>query len=312
MQHLSVKFCFASFWTALFAHHSSFAQTDIIYQHWQSDADRVELQTLEHGNIRAELSGGPTISTFAKENARHAKIDISVQGILVVRYTSDTRARTPSFKIEFQNIISGNETPELILFEYTGGAHCCTHVMAFSKNDPGRWDQVELGSFDGEIRFEDINDDGISELIVSDDRFLKAYASHACSYRPWKIMSMKTGQSVDITRHKDTIPIHQSYLKKLSESGGEERCSAGYWPAYIAANAYLGQGNEAWSKMVEAYKPDAYPYRNRVICTDVSVSFPKCPEELKQSMTYPELLERDFKEIGLWAAVTERQPKDEK
>ncbi len=275
-----------------------------LWQLWHSDTEQVSLKTIEHDNMRVELSGGPVSSTFADENSRRAVLDIFIDEERVHRVISKSQTKAPGyFSIEFQDLVADNQSPEIILTEYSGGAHCCTTLTALIRSTDKNWRKVEIATFDGSGKFEDIDGDGYQELLTPDDRFLQAYASYACSYRPWKIISMQTGKAVDITRRPEARSIHQSYLDGLSNSDGEERCSSGYWPAYIAVNAYLGHGHEAWTEMLESYQPKDYAFRDRVICTDPTLSFPKCPDSLKRSITYPESVERDFEEIGLWDAV---------
>lgn len=281
------------------------------YEIWQSQTDSIDIQTIQQDDILVSLTAGPAVHRYANENSRHAYVEIFRSGHKIYNYKSANSSMTPRFRISFQSLLENNETPEIVLIGHTGGAHCCSELTVLFQDANESWDSLALESIDGDgYRFEDVNGDGTQELLTSDARFLRAYSSYACSYKPWRITGLKSGKPVDLTGHPDMKSIHRDYLERIENTDAKERCSSGFWPAYIAANAYLGQGPAAWEEMLDAYDPDAYSYRDRVICTDETLSFPKCPEQLKASLTYPESLEKDFRKMEIWREVLGHAPKE--
>ena len=77
--------------------------------------------------------------------------------------------------------------PQVIATHFTGGAHCCTIMKVLTFVD-GRWETVNVGEFDSDgPQIEDLNGDGVVELVGKDESFDYAFASYAESYAPPKV-----------------------------------------------------------------------------------------------------------------------------
>jgi hypothetical protein len=66
--------------------------------------------------------------------------------------------------------LSGDGVPDLVVSEFTGGAHCCTHALLLSLGE----ELSMLGAVDaghGEVDFDDVDGDGKTEARVGDWRF---------------------------------------------------------------------------------------------------------------------------------------------
>jgi hypothetical protein len=65
--------------------------------------------------------------------------------------------------------INGNGIPDLIVTEWTGGAHCCYTAHVFELGEAFR-KIGEIPGRDGGLLFRDLDRDGIYEAVVQDER----------------------------------------------------------------------------------------------------------------------------------------------
>lgn len=193
-----------------------------------------------------------------------------------------------------------NQQPELIVQSYTGGAHCCVETVFGVATPQGPWEVVTLGQFNGgPTPLDDLDNDGVAEVITQDDAFLYTFDAYTASLAPPKIWGLKQGKVVDRTRD----PAFQAYLKKgLNELGaptvnqvvnGNVEKSApwpnGYWAGYVAWKSLVGEGAEAWATMERAYD------RTRKYCPDLTRGESDCPTQL---VSFPQVLAPFLKKNG--------------
>ena len=160
-----------------------------------------------------------------------------------------------------------NGRPEVVAESYSGGAHCCTTVMVFSAPPKGSapWRRVNLGSFDGAggIPPVDIDGDGLSEMPLKDNSFLYQFGCYACSYAPPRILAVRGGKVVDLTRRRAMRPYlrkaEKRALARIRESMAENEGPAenGLLAGYVALKMLLGEGPQAWRFMLKHYRRDA-------------------------------------------------------
>ena len=97
------------------------------------------------------------------------------------------------------DIDPGNKHPEVYFASYSGGAHCCTHVV-IAEEQGAKWVAVTVGDFDGDGRYlDDLDHDGVAEVVTVDNRFLYQFDCYACSSAPLQIYTVRDGKSVDVT-----------------------------------------------------------------------------------------------------------------
>ncbi len=182
-----------------------------------------------------------------------------------------------------------NDQPELLVTNFTGGAHCCTQVVVHTKTANG-WKPVDLGAFDGGslLSPEDMDGDGAAEFKAVDDRFLYEFASYAGSAAPPMILAVRGGEKVDITRDPAFEWTLRSALDDLGTipESGEERNS--WLAAYAATLVLLGEADPL-DYASSAYDPA--PDWGMITCK-VEMQDGVCPDGQQERLQFPEALTR--------------------
>jgi hypothetical protein len=183
-------------------------------------------------------------------------------------------------------------TPQAIVSYYTGGAHCCMSSVIATKLPSGKWTTVEAGSLDGEYgpAFEDLDGDGTRELLSIDNRFLYAFDSYAGSAAPAKIEKLVGGKLVDVTRDPKFRRYHIQYLAWLEDRASEDDWkSNGYLAGWVAQKILVGEGTDAWERMLKSYNRDASD--GLEVCTEDKPT-ETCPPGKLKKVSFPEALRR--------------------
>jgi len=134
--------------------------------------------------------------------------------------------------------LDGDDEPEVVLSLYWGGAHCCTIAQVFSFDGSGyRVAERNLGN--PGFRLDDIDGDGTTEAVTSDDRFAYRYAAYAFSILPVRVLAWDGRRFYDDTSaHMDLVrsDLHRTWrlLKSAQRQGYGTRGAAAAW----AANRY--------------------------------------------------------------------------
>ena len=220
---------------------------------------------LEDGRDRAEVtSNGVTarINADFQVQADYTEIvpvlEVIVKGKTVLRAEgvsagSDWRQGVA----EIVEMDSSNQTPEVVFSSYSGGAHCCTRVIVAAADKRGKWHATTVGDWDGGGDYiEDADGDGVAELVVIDNAFLYAFDCYACSAAPLKVLALKNGKPVNVTRESRFLKKHKEWLKAM-ESWGSDRngeFAPGFFAGWVAQKVLLGEGRSAWETMLRAYK----------------------------------------------------------
>lgn len=193
-----------------------------------------------------------------------------------------------------------NANPEVILNTFTGGAHCCTNPLVLTEDTTGNWRLVDLGQWDGDGMplLEDIDDDGAAELIFADNRFLYAFDSYVDSVQPILIRRLRNGRVEDVTmrpefRHR--IIQNAWLLDYYAHANPDLWHSNGFLAAWVAAKTRIGQGDEAWTKMMTVYERESD--FGQVVCT-LALPILKCPPDKQRRLPFPEGLRRFLKETS--------------
>lgn len=225
-------------------------------------------------------------------------VDVSSQG-QSLRLEGNASSLSFGHKISLIQNMRG-AAPVLMFQSFSGGAHCCNSIQLAGFSS-GKLRAVDLGSWDGDYVKPpvDLNGDGLADFVFSDDAFLYAFASYASSFAPPKILNVRGGKVVDISRNGGFSNLFaQSRTKAreqcLSGSSGDTRNGA--CPAYVASAARVGNLDSAWREMVGAYDA-SYEWDLPMGC-DVRSRGP-CPRGHEiQFKSYPEALLHFLKSLG--------------
>ena len=101
--------------------------------------------------------------------------------------------------------LDGDGEPEVILDLYTGGAHCC-YVSRFYRWDGTTYVPADRNFGDPGYTIEDLDGDGVMELIGADYRFGYAFTAFAFSVMPVRIYDLRAGKwELVTTRFPDRV-----------------------------------------------------------------------------------------------------------
>jgi hypothetical protein len=178
-------------------------------------------------------------------------LTVSVDGIKVAEATgAETDFDMRAAEAMIAEIDPGNDYPEVYFSSFSGGAHCCTTVMVASQVG-NAWVVTPVGDFDGDGDYlEDLDGDGLAEIVTVDNRFLYRFDSYAASAAPLSIFTVRGGDVIDISAEQRFLPGHREWLEELAAAAPEDRWSSpGYLAGWLATRVRLGEGPEAWEEL---------------------------------------------------------------
>ena len=180
--------------------------------------------------------------------------------------------------------------PQVVVTHFTGGAHCCTDMTVLTFVD-GRWQTVDVGEFDSDgPRIEDLNGDGAAELVGKDDSFDYAFASYAASYAPPKVLRLAGARIVDASHNPEfRRPILQMLLANQGLATPDEWRDNGFLGGWVAHNALVGNGAEAWRRMLDLY--DRNSDWDLSVCAIATKGGEPCPDYAKRRRDFRPLCE---------------------
>jgi serine protease Do len=151
--------------------------------------------------------------------------------------------------------------PQVVVTNYTGGAHCCTMTSILSRDtEQAAWSKTKGEILDGDgYWFEDLDGDGSLEMMSVDNRFLYAFDSYAGSVAPIKIGKYQNGKIEDVT---DTPAMHSRLVQDLAAIEFEAKLRPEIWKengflaGWMASKIRLGEGDAAWKKVARNMKDD--------------------------------------------------------
>ena len=221
-----------------------------------------ETYTAEVGNVQAELFylceepgeyGGCIKNLSTLKIVRNGKV--------ITEFIADESVR-PTVTYDLSGgfgvlDLDGDREPEIIVDTYTGGAHCCTISLIY-RYDPKQkhYIQTEWNWQHSSYQIEDLDQDGIPEFLSGDDRFAYQFASYAGSGRPIQIWQYRQGEFTDVTRqypqkvYQNAHEHWQNY--QAAQAQGNE--TKGMLAGYLAAKYLLGQGEDGWLRVKQAYQ----------------------------------------------------------
>jgi hypothetical protein len=145
----------------------------------------------------------------------------------------------------------------VVISGYTGGAHCCDHVIAVQPTATG-FRTVDLGQWNGGMPGfpKDLSGDGIADFRFVDNRFLYAFTSYAESFAPPLVMNIRGGKAVDVSAEPAFRFLFADYLPEARRgcvSPAPQGSPNGACAAYAAAAARLGQFLWGWPVVLKSY-----------------------------------------------------------
>ncbi len=146
-----------------------------------------------------------------------------------------------------------DDTPEVVVNTYTGGAHCCTIWNLYSWQGD-RLHHTQTYPLDGGGgSLADLDGDGYVEFMTGDNRFLYTFSSYAGSYPPLIILSFRGGQLIDVTRQFRDRQRSIAYGMYQAISEGEPYQVNGILAGYVAQKILLGEYEQGWDYMLAHY-----------------------------------------------------------
>jgi hypothetical protein len=147
--------------------------------------------------------------------------------------------------------------PEVILDNFSGGAHCCVTSWIFRYDAPtSRYLVTRHDWGNAGYRFEDVDQDGLPEFRTRDDRFAYQFASYAGSFYPIQLWRYQQGRMVNVTREfpqlirADAYQNWQYYQQTKNDIEGGRAALA----AYLADKYLLGEAADGWQRLEAAYR----------------------------------------------------------
>lgn len=203
-------------------------------------------------------------------------------------------------RVAVVKLMAQSPSPQVVVTNYTGGAHCCTNTWILSRGtEHAAWSKTRAETLDGDgYWFEDVDGDGALEMLSVDNHFLYAFDSYAGSVAPVKITKFQNGKFEDVS---ETPAMHARLVQDLAGIEFEAKTRPDSWKqngflaGWVASKIRLGEGDVAWKKVLANIdlKSDFGPQE----CTsgqDVS----DCPAENLKSIPILKALARFLKENG--------------
>ena len=249
------------------------------------------------GARSASVSVGEVTATVRLDRGREPdpdkdKVWLEVKvGFLPVASASapDAGFDLPEAEASIAEIDPGNSRPEVYFAAYTGGAHCCTQVIVAEEQAHG-WVTVDVGEFDGGSDYlQDIDKDGLAEIVTVDNRFLYTFDCYACSAAPLVIKTVRGGKVVDVSTDPRYLPAHRDWLAELENTiePADRWTSPGFLAGWVAAKERVGEGTEAW-KALKAHWDYAHDAGEETCLT--GADYDACPKAELKVLKFPDRL----------------------
>ena len=214
----------------------------------------------------------------------------------------DSPSEAPSSTATLVSLDHSSSRKQVVFSYFWQGAHCCTVTKIATMTPDRNWKVVSGENLDGDdgYLFEDITGDGQVELVSNDQSFLYAFGPYSDSLTPLKIHQLRGERLVDVTsdsafQHRLLQDLRLTEAR-LSPEDPQWR-SHGFLAGWVASKILVGQGNDAWSRMLTTYDradDDSFPTQ---IC-DVNSPIEQCPENKKIRVSFPLALKRFLMDHG--------------
>lgn len=148
--------------------------------------------------------------------------------------------------------LDGDGEPEVLVDQFSGGAHCCEYTRIYRFDGSGYASTVvDWGNYG--YALEDLDRDGLPELSTFDDRFAYTFTAYVSSVPPIRILRYQGGAIVDATRSfpalvRRDLNANWKLLQRLAKQREDIRGVAAAWQAdkYL-----LGEEEDGWATLRE-------------------------------------------------------------
>jgi hypothetical protein len=145
--------------------------------------------------------------------------------------------------------LTGEQLPCLVVESFSGGAHCCTRLDVLQLGEEFK----HLGTIDahdGGAEFQDVDGDGIPEVLLGDWGYAYVFTSYASSPVPEKILRYQDGQYVAAPTLLFTEPpTEEEYAAVIQEiADAHTETNAEY---AVHSPAEWGGPVQLWDEMLE-------------------------------------------------------------
>jgi hypothetical protein len=280
------------------------------------EASQPDFPTTEfaEGAKSASVTAGPITAGVSMERRKDIDPDFDVP-VLTVIVDGKTVLTAPGIASGFDfpaaeasiaEIDPDNKHQEVYFTSYSGGAHCCSAVTV-AEELGNRWVAVPVGypgadgslsDFDGDGNFlEDLDGDGVAEIVTVDNRFLYTFDCYACSAAPLTIYTVRGGKQIDITGETRFVSAHRDWLKQIEDGvdPAEKWRSPGFLAGWVAEKARLGEGKEAFQALLAHW--DLKSDEGEEVCL-TNADIDTCPKKQRVVMKFPDRLKRFLDETG--------------
>ncbi|MEM9767908.1 MAG: hypothetical protein AAF892_08520, partial [Cyanobacteria bacterium P01_D01_bin.71] len=186
---------------------------------------------------------------YQDDEPRYLTFDIYIDGEFQTQSRQAVDFTFGSISLEH---LDPDDTPEVILHRYLGGAHCCSIFTIYSLQGDRLYrtltyplDAAAAGGF------EDLDGDGYSEFLSADPRFLYAFGSYASSWPPIVTLSFRGGTLIDTTRHfPDTMHSNADSMYGQTQASTLQEPILGansVLAGYVAQKLLMGEYASGWS-----------------------------------------------------------------
>jgi hypothetical protein len=224
-------------------------------------------------------------------------LTVLLDGIKVAEATgAETDFDSQAAEASIAEMDPDNDLPEVYFASFSGGAHCCTTVIVAEQVGPG-WLAVPVGDFDGDGDYlNDVDGDGLAEIVTIDNRFLYQFDSYAASAAPLVIYTVRGGRVIDASTETRFLPAHRDWLVQLEESAPEDRwTSRGFLAGWLAEKVRVGEGAEAWQEINVNW--DFAADTGEDLCL-TGAEPEDCPPDRVKTVKFPELLQTFLEKNG--------------
>lgn len=190
-------------------------------------------------------------------------------------------------------------SPQFVFTAFTGGAHCCTETRFITQlGEAWRVVEGEILDSDG-YWFEDIDGDGIYEILSADNSFYYAYASYAESRAPVRIHVLRDGVLLDVSNDPKYESLRRQKIHAMEfemANNSELANSNGFLAAWVATKALVGELDDAWARMMGTYNSSSdWPLSECMVEVDAKGM---CPPGKEIALSYPSALRKHLEKSG--------------
>ena len=263
------------------------------------DQNRPNFPTTEftEGAKTASVTVGDVTATVVME--RRAEIDQGADvPVLQVTVAGQKVLEAPGVSSGFDQPVAeasiaevdpDNHHQEVYFSSYSGGAHCCNTVLV-AEEEGDHWITVPIGEFDGDGNYlEDLDGDGLAEIVTVDNRFLYQFDCYACSAAPLMITTVRGGAKQDITSEPRFMAAHRDWLQQLEGNVEpvDRWTSPGFLAGWVAAKIRIGEGADAWKGLTSHWNL-AKDEAEEVCLTGGEPE--SCPKKQRAKLKFPDRL----------------------